>query len=455
MTAMYARLPDNLTQPQPLQLLTLAESYQIDKVSSAVVTRISSIGVDNLDWETVVSAEQLPADNPLYVPVIEAARARYIQLLGDLDLVWALECPEQRETLQQSLDHSSSHQHSALWRRALRAVNTRHLEELRHTELQRLLEIERPKQESAAAVARHVIPPHELLLQLPFDRLLQLLNDADTKTASENSVYYTAKRWLEHNKGSDDQQQQLAALLRLELCTPNYLLNEVCNPSSSWAMRWLSSSQIAAAVAGSVSQKHQLKPRLQSQLAPSEEPRGTSALYELHISWNVPLELLQYAYAEMLEQGTGCEANFIQLRPFMWQGVGFWLSFTLDALTDRAQHTEAEFGQIMALAFTLACERPGIAQPQHVITICDSESDAEGSPQYLVHEVAAGEERRDYERAYVLFDRDWEAFVDVPECALVRGPAMDWTRFESQLRQRRLVHGDDCLRVTAIITQLY
>jgi hypothetical protein len=133
---MYAAQPDlsACSQMQLLQQLLLADRYGVPKVLVAVAAAFASISPAELQWEAVHAVYALPAgsaDMDSCKDVYAAVGEKLQAELGDLELVWA--------------DNSGT----------------------------------KP----------------DMLVGLPHQALLQLLGDARTCVASEDTVFYTIWQW--------------------------------------------------------------------------------------------------------------------------------------------------------------------------------------------------------------------------------------------------------------------
>lgn len=328
-----------------MQLLTLADSYQIGTVTSAVVSKLSSLPVDELEWDTVLAAKQLPAEEQ-FQPVIAAANARFMRVLGDLEIVWALEMPQQRHLMQQLLPPGS----------AAAKARVKHWVASRPRADPAKLQA---AEEAAAAAAHSSTPPHELLLQLSFEQLTELLRcriktaaGCGIRTASENVVYYTMQRWLQHHTTVEPQQcKQLAQLLRLGCCTPNYLIN-VISTADSWTNKMLSQHELVRCISMSVGY---YLPKADGYLSLAHRPdyrmripRLPSAMRSLQMSWHIPVVQILGAYREAL-QNKQDEALLVTGYNYQYQGSKFQLKMVIDLKAD--EHWEPDVvGELMSIS---------------------------------------------------------------------------------------------------------
>jgi hypothetical protein len=166
---MYQAQPtitDNLSQQQVLQLMLLADRFEVPKVLAAAAAALVAVPPDQLGWDTALQLLQLPQScvlQPDFKAAHQLALHCMMQQLGDLESVWASDALQQQ------------------------------------------------------------------LLALPYDVLRQLLAHHDTRVASENTVVFTIERWQRgqgarqpHRLCRRDQVQHLMQLVRMRYCTPCY-----------------------------------------------------------------------------------------------------------------------------------------------------------------------------------------------------------------------------------------
>ena len=178
-----------LSQQQQLQLLQLADAYNVLPVSTAICNSISSIPKASLQWDTAMEVFTLPdscQQLPCYSKLKQAAGDKVQQVLGDLELVW---------------------------------------------------------------YGKHAEKQQQQLLQLPFPALKQLIADSRTKVASEDTVFFSIDHWLVKNPGTtQEQKKELAELLRLPYCTPSYLTTLMAG-RNSWLLECVSPTELCTAAA--------------------------------------------------------------------------------------------------------------------------------------------------------------------------------------------------------------
>lgn len=79
--SMYEPKPNysSISQAQRLQLLVLADRYQVSKVLAAVCSTLAALPIDQLQWKTVTGVHKLPAgcaDAEAFKGVYVAAAAK-------------------------------------------------------------------------------------------------------------------------------------------------------------------------------------------------------------------------------------------------------------------------------------------------------------------------------------------------------------------------------------------
>jgi hypothetical protein len=117
---MYQAQPtitDNLSQQQLLQLMLLADRFEVPKVLAAAAAALVAVPADQLDWDTALQLLQLPQScglQPDFKAVHQLALRRMNQQLGDLEAVWASDALQQQllalpfDVLLQLLQHDDT-----------------------------------------------------------------------------------------------------------------------------------------------------------------------------------------------------------------------------------------------------------------------------------------------------------------------------------------------------------
>lgn len=457
-TAIYDQIPADLSQQQLLQLLVLAESYRISKISTAVVQAISSIGLEQLDWETVLAMEQLPAAEPLYSPLIAPAEARRMQLLGDLEMVWALESEQQRQFLRKQLKPGAA----AAETRAKALMKSTRIDGDRYPGCDlmsyrrgkpQLPEAVRAVEQAAAAAAHSTVLPHVLLLQLSFDRLVELLSSDDIKAESDNTVYYTITRWLEQHPEvtSTEQLQRLASLVHLSRCTPNYLTMCVCT-DSSWLLPLLPARKVAhLAVASARRTQKQSLLRCDRQLTDNGyDPRLASALQKLEIKWCPPLSDIHQMVDASLQDPDNA-TDLVQPHAFRWQGIDFSLS--LGVIIQDEMEMEDDGPLIHCLYARLEADGDAVAFAGS-ITAWEPKATPYSPPEVYVRQEQPPQESGSRTRTYLLLDRFCADGEESEPHAVVETIGHTWEDLEGHLRRRGLVSHDNRLHLTAMVTKV-
>jgi hypothetical protein len=145
----------------------------------------------------------------------------------------------------------------------------------------------------------------QLLLALPSDVLLQLLQHEETRVATENTVVFTIERWQAAQDAGQEQVQQLVQSVRMRHCTPYYagtvmprsstvrqgverearpLMRECCTPEGC---------DVLASACCSVLEKYP---------AWSAPPRPKSEQQPV-LEWRLPLSTLQSAVKQLFTNG--------------------------------------------------------------------------------------------------------------------------------------------------------
>lgn len=270
-TAMYADQPDlsDLSIQQLVQLMLLADSYDVGKVLAAAARALGQLQPEQITLEVVSRVFALP-ESCLKLKCFEAARTKAAEQLqqqfGDLEEVWG--------------DSSQAEQ----------------------------------------------------LLQLPFAAMLQLVQDGRTKVASEDTVMYTLERWLGENPDtSSEQQQQLADTVRLPLCTATFLSSAKRVAWLLDAGYTQQELLMACVLQGYIRLQEEntwvLECR-QQRAAWDMKKRPSSSRSSASRAWTVPLAEVR----SMVEKVTtdGLRRACMPRPPCIWQGREFTLTLTYD-----------------------------------------------------------------------------------------------------------------------------
>jgi hypothetical protein len=359
----------SLGQQQQIQLLHLSDAYGVNPVSNAVCKSLSSIDTRSLKWETVreVFALPPPIDVLPYCKSLKKAAVTKLQgNLGDLERVWS----------------------------------------------------------STSMLNQRQLP----LLDLPFSALVLLLASPSTKVASEDTVFYTMDRWLQHNQGvvSKEQQQKLAQLLRLHHCTPSYLTSVVFAPDS-WILDHISPGQIctAAVVATAGSRGSWASQFLTTSPAGASirslMKRPASSMQELRIDLTVDSRELQRMFSEALENEEQPIRRTSEIG--IWQGRG--LRFELVATCESSAYEDE--GMLLSVEVHLCPP--------------SSSSSTTSNPLHTSLEGVLLVERVDMEGYEVQFGldttmirTDWQGF-ELSEGLGVGGLPVDWGAAEQVLQE--------------------
>jgi hypothetical protein len=235
-------ITEGLSHEQLLQLMLLADRFEVPKVQAAVATAFSGVQPQQLEWQTSLQLLDLPpscSQQPEFKAVQQLAVQRLQQQLGDLEEVWA------DKQLQQQL------------------------------------------------------------LSLPFPALLQLLQHADTRVATENTVVYTIEEWYSAQAATaqvEEQLQQLMHLVRVRHCTPFYAGTVM--PQSSLVQICFDRSELLLVPVCCTPTEYPMLlecgiPALKKYPSWGAEKRPVSAKQPV-IEWRLPLERVEAAVKDHL-----------------------------------------------------------------------------------------------------------------------------------------------------------
>ena len=274
--AMYEKQPDlsALSPQQQLQLLQLADAYDVEKVSLAACSSLSNLVKDSIDMPTAIAICDSPESCRQlkhYGALQEAAANKIQQEFGDLEVVWGGGDDDMQQQQKQ-----------------------------------------------------------QLLIGMSFAALCQLLADSRTRVTSEDTVYYTVARWLEqHSDTPLEQQKQLAELIRLPQCTPTYLSSIICS-ENSWIRSCISNKDLFRACAfcstSSSSNRGKLMdtaaykphvPIIKRHPSWASPCRPASAVTQLDFTMTVPLAKLQASLEESVSQNVNAT---VEASLGTWQG---------------------------------------------------------------------------------------------------------------------------------------
>jgi hypothetical protein len=243
---MYQAQPtvaEELSHSQLLQLLLLADRFEVPKVQAAVLAVFTAIQAEQLEWKTALVLLDLPfscAQQPEFAGIQQLAVQRLQQQVGDLELAWN--------------DEQSKQQ----------------------------------------------------LLQLPFCALLQLLQHNQTRVASENTVVFTVQQWYQQQPARQRQQGQLQQLLqevRIRHCTPYYVstvMTQCPLVSSCFSTLELGLARECCTADGFEDLQEGRSPVLQQYPAWSADKRPASGMQQ-QVVWRLPLSELQAAVKKHLD----------------------------------------------------------------------------------------------------------------------------------------------------------
>eukprot|EP00878_Enallax_costatus_P009685 GHUV01010117.1.p1 GENE.GHUV01010117.1~~GHUV01010117.1.p1 ORF type:complete len:537 (+),score=147.08 GHUV01010117.1:220-1830(+) len=250
---MYQRTPDlnGISQTRLLQLLILADRYEVPKIVKAVGRCLQQVSTADLEWDVVTAVYSLPAgcaDMPAYSSIFAAAATKLQAELGDLELVW-LRC----------------------------------------------------------YAAQQPGSKQQLLCSLPYAAIKQLLKDDRTRVTSENTVFHTIAQWhkAQEPSPSSTQLKELLQLIRLQHCTQLFVATVISESSLAEQCFTAAELRLACAYSSHGCEAHgsgadvQLAfsegkhPVLNAYPAWTAEPRPKSSLESLQLSLIVPLTKLR------------------------------------------------------------------------------------------------------------------------------------------------------------------
>jgi hypothetical protein len=307
---MYSAQPEqhisSASQSQLLQLLLLADRYQVPRVFSKVVAALQDISLQEIAWSTVAGIYALPAgciEMAAFKPVFELAADKVQAELGDLELVW------------QTVNYSRSN----ITQAAGQQSNSSVAPQCDNLSLQKqYLQLQQERQQQ--------------LLGLPLLALKQLLQDPRTKVASKNTVWYTLDRWCKHQAakaarrkaaaatasakaartgaaaGNGTPRQhtaedvELASLVRMPHCSVSYLPMVISRSSLAAAAFTAEDLAVAALL--------QQQPQLHGELRAARHPvmvkltawqlgrQPQSAVKFLRLQWKLPVQKICQLFSE-------------------------------------------------------------------------------------------------------------------------------------------------------------
>jgi hypothetical protein len=275
------------------------------------------------------------------------------------------------------------------------------------------------------------------LLKLPLGALLQLLRDERTRVASEDTVVYTAQRWLSSNPAptfeqhkQQQQQQQLAGVLRPPHCLATFLASlagrcTLFDRDCAWvydSSPGLLVDLLAFAATDMDHWKHHVKCVYPNKASWQLPPRPESAVTQLQLCWDLPLGELQQLFEEAQQPDKPPSCAYADSAYQVWWGRDWRLSLSLEAGDTGAQ-------------FFLHC-RYG---PAYVDGVYGA-APMKGHPKTESWRIANGR--------YV-------TSLGFGGPLLEWGAGKEWPQVAAWLQQQGLVHPDGCLHLRATITNVY
>ncbi|KAF8060075.1 DEGP1 [Scenedesmus sp. PABB004] len=261
-------------QERLLQLLVLADRYEVAKVTAAAGDALAAVPLKQLAWSTVAAVHALPpgcAELPVLRSIFKAVADKVQAELGDLELVWG---------------------------------------------------------EGEGS------PRQLALLYLPHGELKQLLADERTRVASENTVCYTIIKWAERQAGPLPAAlaKELVALVRMRHVTQLYFCG-VASQSGPFQAGFTPGELMAASALcsrGAPAEDHfdalTKLPSLPSFPAWSAPARPVSFLERLALDWCVSAARLRTLVEEHLQQG---HTSVFNCNALAWSGVALSLRVSI------------------------------------------------------------------------------------------------------------------------------
>ena len=274
----------------------------------------------------------------------------------------------------------------------------------------------------------------QLLLGLPFAALLLMLSLDSLKAASEDTVFYTMDRWLHANSGTTTaQMQQFSQVLRLLHCSPTYISTVICS-KTSWVRSCFSDEDLFDACAlssrgtGSICRVSTYADafdpgdRCASWLLPS---RPASVVQECKLIWDVPVADVKAKFEETLSSRS---LTSVEGPKVAWQGRVFYLGLQCKIQTDPSPAP----GCILSVFLFL--EAP---PSQHTFFEATLEAQSQ---------TARGNK---FENGFdgCMQGGKGRGFINMFRL----GELSSWEATEQGLRNARLVHGDGCLHLRAVV----
>ena len=441
--ALYFEHPDlsSLSQQQQLQLLHLADSYQVSGVVYAVMKQWVAAGFKGSMLEREVAQEVFS------LPGSCTNMAVYRQLLGvaddslgldnldDLEMVWRDAFSDSPPPAAAAAAGIAAGTVAAARRAAAAAADVTTSKAAANLVL--LAGV--AQLDDGVSLARH-----ELLLGLQYSVFKHLLTVHELSVSSEDTVYYTLTRWLEaHPETTQEQMEELVGLLRLPNCTPNFLSSTVC-AASGWIRQHnligMDDLLVACTACGSKDDMSihwggsggggggGSSPPDYIRRNPAWEngPRGLSDVTSLQLSWDVSVAEIE---AGLESSGAAKEVELQQQEKKVWQGRDLALELQITA----GDISHVHIGLVYCPSLT------GAATSRTYVKGWVGMEKNDGGEQPLMGKV----------KGNIVEDGDglWMS-------KWTKGDVVGWPALLKRLKEKKYVHGDGCLHLRGEVIML-
>lgn len=388
----------SLSQQQLLQLLLLADRFEVPKVQVAVFEMLNLRSLFPLEWEIVVALLDLPSSissfvHPSCKEVVAAAEKELLLKLGDLEAVWADE------------------------------------------EL------------------------YNMLLQLPHAVLLQLLQHKQTQVANEATVVYTILQWWDKQQQAYQDQhveqlKQLMQQVRMQHLSQLYICTVMLRNET--VLSCFSKDELAIASLCTDSQHRKALhdagcPELKQCTAWTAEKRPDSKT-QPEIRWNLPLSELRSVVEDMISSKE-LVSQWMRSAPKVIQGLKMQIKAKVHvnresqgsegSSSNKNSSSSSGGGECEGLQMQLGLHFQLLDLPEGAVceVTVDLEMEAVITDQ-LPNHVCRGPATYGY--GLGVSSRGYNKFIDL-------GLVKSWQDVESVLRRKDLVHPDGCVHINMFV----
>lgn len=277
----------------------------------------------------------------------------------------------------------------------------------------------------------------QYFLSLPYAAMQQLLSSTATKVSSENTIAYSIIQWAEKHKPSKQQLKQLVSLVLLPHCTPSYIAT-VISKSSCFTECLQHQELHFAALCCTMKLSNIIQLRdlghhvLRDNPSWAASKRPESTMTSMRYQWNVSLTDIEGLFDEVQEDPDGDASHYSQ--SMMWQGVAMYADLSLAKSTEPNQIAQYELG------LYLATEEPaGVVARATYELVAHAAGGRQPAPNDIRRETTD----------YFIEGKTWGYgdFFDL-------GAVSDWMSLEQRLRDRMLLHADNCIHLTVKVTAM-